>query len=70
MGDCCIIHICYWCALAQEAQEVQMMNKEKHVAERTVGGYVVVQGGAAHGGLSVSPLITPVIEKQQDTERK
>ena len=64
MGDCCIICFLSSCALAQEAQEVQMMNKEKHVAERTRGTSVIVQGP------SVAPLVAPVVEEQQDMERK
>ena len=64
MGDCCIIYNCPCCALAQEAQEVQMMNKEKHVAERTRGTYVVVHRGGGYRGPSVAPTVAPVVEEQ------
>ena len=69
MGDCCIIYNFPCCALAQEAQEVQMMNKEKHVAERTRGTSVVVQGGGAYRGPRVAPVVAPVVEEQQDMGR-
>ena len=70
MSDCCIILFLPVCAMAQEAQEVQMMNKEKYVAERTRGTSVVVQGGGGYRGPSVAPQVAPVVEEQQYMERQ
>ena len=47
-----------------------MMNKEKHVAERTRGTSVIVQGRGGYRGPSVALLVAPVVEEQQDMERK